>query len=125
MIQIDIDKYPLGVYNASEQEAGEGVMLVEDCCCMREKHRTMEEQRALLNRLSRIEGQVRGLKGMIEKDAYCTDVLTQSAAVSAAINAFNRELLAAHIRTCVAEDIRSGKAEVIDDLIGTLSKLMK
>lgn len=98
---------------------------MEDCCCMREKHRTTEEQKALLNRLSRIEGQVRGLKGMIEKDAYCTDVLTQSAAVSAAINAFNRELLAAHIRTCVAEDIRAGKDEVIEDLIGTLSKLMK
>lgn len=95
------------------------------CCSGRTKHRTEAEQKALLNRLSRIEGQIRGLRGMIEKDAYCTDVLTQAAAANAALNAFSRELLAAHIRTCVAEDIRSGRDEVIDDLVGTLQKLMK
>jgi DNA-binding FrmR family transcriptional regulator len=78
-----------------------------------------------MNRLSRIEGQIRGIKGMLEKDAYCTDVLTQSAAVSAAMNAFNKELLASHIRTCVARDIREGKDEVIDELVVTLQKLMK
>ena len=98
---------------------------MSECCCAREKHRTEEERRALLNRLSRIEGQVRGLKGMLEKDAYCTDILNQSAAVTAALNAFNRELLAGHIRTCVAEDIRAGRDEVIDDLVETLGRLMK
>ena len=97
------------------------------CCCSspREKHRTEEERKALTDRLSRIEGQVRGLKGLIEKEAYCTDVLTQSAAVAAALRSFERELLEQHIRTCVAEDIRAGKDEVIDDLIATLARLMK
>ena len=98
---------------------------MDDCCCSRSKHRSGEELHALLNRLSRIEGQVRGLKGMLEKDAYCTDVLVQSAAISAALNAFNKELLNTHIRTCVAQDIRDGKDEVIDDLITTLGRLMK
>jgi DNA-binding FrmR family transcriptional regulator len=97
------------------------------CCCCAEKtkKRTPEEATALVNRLSRIEGQIRGLKGMIQRDAYCTDILTQSSAVTAALNAFNRELLATHIRTCVAEDIRAGKDEVIDDLVATLQKLMR
>ena len=96
-------------------------------CCSpaREKHRTEEERKALTDRLSRIEGQVRGLKGLIEKEAYCTDVITQSAAVTAALRSFERELLEQHIRTCVAEDIREGKDEVIDDLIATLARLMR
>ena len=90
------------------------------CChCEKHKYRSEEERRALQNRLSRIEGQIRGLRGMIERDAYCTDILTQSAA------AFNRELLAVHIRTCVADDIRAGKDEVIDELTDTLQRLMK
>lgn len=97
----------------------------ECCCCGRKKERTADEYKKLINRLNRIEGQIRGIKGMIEKDAYCTDILVQSAAVSAAMNAFNRELLANHIRTCVAEDIRNGNDEVIDDLVATLQKLMK
>ena len=97
----------------------------EECCCARRKHRNEEEHRALMNRLNRIEGQVRGLKGMVEKDAYCTDIVVQVAAVTAALNAFNRELLSEHIRTCVAEDIRAGKDEVIDDLVATLARLMK
>lgn len=97
-----------------------------DCCTPeKHKHRTQDEQRGLQNRLSRIEGQIRGLRGMIERDAYCTDILTQSAAAAAALNAFNRELLAAHIRTCVAEDIRAGNDDVIDELTQTLQKLMK
>jgi DNA-binding FrmR family transcriptional regulator len=95
------------------------------CCSEKTKKRTPEEATALVNRLSRIEGQIRGLKGMIQRDAYCTDILTQSSAVTAALNAFNRELLATHIRTCVAEDIRAGKDEVIDDLVATLQKLMR
>ena len=79
----------------------------------------------LLNRLSRIEGQIRGIRGMVEKDAYCPDILVQSAAVTAAMNAFNRDLLASHIRTCVVNDIRAGRDEVIDELVLTLQKLMK
>ncbi|MDY3014051.1 MAG: metal-sensing transcriptional repressor [Evtepia sp.] len=95
------------------------------CCCHKTKERSMEERKRLLNRLSRIEGQIRGIRGMVEKDAYCTDILIQSAAVTAAMNAFNRHLLADHIRTCVATDIREGKDEVIDELVATLQKLMK
>lgn len=88
-------------------------------------YRSAEQRRKLINRLSRIEGQIRGIRGMVEHDAYCTDILTQSAAAGAAINSFNRELLNSHIRTCVATDIRAGKDEVIDDLVHTLYKLMK
>lgn len=96
-----------------------------DECCTRTKHRNEDELTRLIHRLNRIEGQVRGLKNMLEKDAYCTDILTQSSAVAAALNAFNRELLASHIRTCVADDIRAGKDEVLDELLCTLQKLMK
>ena len=95
------------------------------CCSQKSKHRTEEERKALVNRLSRIEGQIRGIRGMIEKDAYCTDILVQASAASAAINAFNKELLASHIRSCVADDIRAGRDEVIDELVNTLQKLMK
>ena len=96
-------------------------------CCCADKHtmRTEEQKRALLNRLKRIEGQVRGIMAMIERDAYCNDVLTQSAAVNAAIGAFNREVLASHIHTCVVRDIREGKDEVTAELIDTIKKLMK
>ena len=97
----------------------------QECCCHKTKNRSEEEYKSLINRLNRIEGQVRGIRGMVERDAYCTDILVQSAAVTAAINAFNRELLANHIRTCVADDIRDGKDEVIDELVATLQKLMK
>ena len=100
---------------------------MEEKMCCREKRtlRSEEEQKKLMNRLSRIEGQIRGIRGMIEKDAYCADILVQSAAVNAAINAFNKELLASHIRTCVADKIRCGDDEVIDELVATLQKLMK
>ena len=100
-------------------------MCEENCCCHKTKQRSDEEYRSLVNRLNRIEGQVHGIKGMLEKDAYCTDILVQVAAVNAALNAFSKELLASHIRTCVAQDIRDGKDEVIDDLVKTLQKLMK
>lgn len=95
------------------------------CCCERHKERSPEEYKALLNRLNRIEGQIRGIKGMVENGAYCPDILVQSAAVNAAVNAFNKELLASHIRSCVVNDIRDGKDEVIDELVCTLQKLMK
>ena len=94
-------------------------------CCHKTKERSEEERKKLINRLNRIEGQVRGIRGMIEKDAYCTDVLVQVAAVNSALNAFNKELLASHIKTCVAEDIRAGHDETIDELVTTLQKLMK
>lgn len=95
------------------------------CCCQKKKQRTPEEYTKLINRLNRIEGQIRGIRGMVENDAYCLDILVQSAAVNAAVNAFNKELLASHIRTCVADDIRRGNDDVIDELVATLQKLMK
>ena len=98
---------------------------MHDCCCTKTKKRAEEEYTALIHRLNRIEGQIRGIRGMVEKDAYCTDIITQVAAVSAALNAFNKQLLASHIRTCVADDIRAGKDDVIDELVSTLQKLMK
>ena len=95
------------------------------CCSHKTKERSEKEYKDLIHRLNRIEGQIRGIRGMVEKSAYCTDILVQSSAVTAAINAFNRELLANHIRTCVADDIRAGKDETIDELVMTLQKLMK
>ena len=95
------------------------------CCCEKHTARSEEEKKKLINRLKRIEGQIRGIIGMMKNDAYCNDILIQSAAVNAAVNAFNKELLASHIRTCVARDIREGKDETIDELVATLQKLMK
>ena len=99
----------------------------EKCChcSQRKKERSPEEYKKLIHRLNRIEGQIRGIKGMVENNANCPDILIQSAAVNAAINAYNKELLANHIRTCVADDIRNGKDEAIDELVVTLQKLMK
>lgn len=95
------------------------------CCTHKTKQRSEEEYRSLVNRLNRIEGQVRGVKKMLDADAYCTDILVQVSAVQAALNAFNRELLANHIYTCVADDIRNGRDETIDELVQLLQKLMK
>jgi DNA-binding FrmR family transcriptional regulator len=98
-------------------------------CCSKKTERQAEERKKLINRLNRIEGQIRGIKGMIEKDAYCNDILIQSAAVNAAINSFNKDLIASHIRSCVVRDIREGNDEtaneVIDELVTTIQKLMK
>ena len=94
-------------------------------CCRKTKKRSEQEFRSLINRLNRIEGQIRGIKNMVETEAYCPDILIQVSAVNAALNSFNRELLSSHIRTCVADDIRSGKDEVIDELVHTLQKLMR
>ena len=93
--------------------------------CGKTTDRTDAERKKLIHRLNRMEGQIRGIRGMVERDAYCADILIQSAAVNAAVNAFNKELLASHIRGCVARDIRDGKDEVIDELVATLQKLMK
>ena len=95
------------------------------CHCHQEKQRGVEEYNDLIHRLNRIEGQIRGIKNMVEKNAYCPDILIQVAAANAALNSFNKVLLANHIRTCVAEDIREGKDEIIDELVSTLQKLMK
>jgi DNA-binding FrmR family transcriptional regulator len=103
-------------------------MIMEEkkmCCCEKMTSRTEDEKKKLMNRLNRIEGQIRGIKGMLERDAYCNDILMQSAAVGAAVNAFNKELLASHIHSCVARDIREGKDEVIDELVETIQKLMR
>ncbi len=98
---------------------------MENCCCDRTKIRSDEEKKALINRLSRIEGQIRGIRNMVENDAYCADVLVQASAVSAALGSFNKELLASHIRTCVADDIKNGDGEKTDELIELLGKLLK
>ena len=107
----------------------------EKCCCcapgageegeQRTKERSPEEYKALCNRLSRIEGQIRGLRGMLDRGAYCPDILAQAAAANAALNAFSRELLSQHIRSCVVNDVRAGNDEVFDELLGTLQKLMR
>lgn len=96
-----------------------------NCCCHKTKHREEEEYKTLINRLSRIEGQVRGVRKMVENDAYCVDILTQVSAIQAALNSFNRELLSNHIRTCVMNDIKKGNDEIVDELVQTLQKLMK
>ncbi|MDE5679766.1 MAG: metal-sensing transcriptional repressor [Lachnospiraceae bacterium] len=94
-------------------------------CCHRTKERSDKEYKDMLHRLNRIEGQIRGIKGMVEKEAYCTDILVQVAAVNAALNSFNKVLLANHIKTCVIRDIREGKEETVEELLDTLKKLMK
>ncbi len=95
------------------------------CCSHKTKERSEKEYKDLIHRLNRIEGQVRGIRGMVEKDAYCTDILVQVAAVTAALNSFNKVLLENHIRSCVVRDIRDGKEETLDELVETLQKLMR
>lgn len=98
---------------------------MKDECCCKIKERSEEEYKDLIHRLNRIEGQIRGIRGMVEKNAYCPDILAQVAAANAALNSFNKVLLGNHIRTCVADDIRQGKDETIDELVALLPKLMK
>ena len=97
---------------------------VKECCC-KTTERGEEEREKLIHRLNRIEGQIRGIRAMVERDAYCPDILMQSAAVNAAVNAFNKELIASHIHHCVVRDVREGNDGVIDELVETLQKLMK
>lgn len=100
---------------------------MENCpyCSGKHKDRNSEEIKNLMNRLKRIEGQVRGVEGMLENGAYCTDILMQVSAINSALNSFNKVLLANHMKTCVAENIREGNDEVIDELVETLKKLMR
>ncbi len=98
----------------------------EKCeCCCRKKVRDESEHRDLINRLSRIEGQIRGIRKMVEEDSYCTDIITQVSAAASALNSFNKELLSRHIKTCVSDDIRAGKNETVDELLAVIAKLMK
>ena len=97
----------------------------KECCCHSSKHRSDKEYKDLMNRLSRIEGQVRGIRGMLEKDVYCVDILVQVAAANSALNSFSKELLAQHISTCVADDLRAGSEAKLDELVNLLPKLMK
>lgn len=105
---------------------GENTQEGKGCChSMKIKVRQEKEYKDLIHRLNRIEGQIRGIKGMVEEDRYCTDILIQVAAVNAALNSFNKVLLANHIRSCVVNDIKDGKEETIDELVETLQKVMK
>ena len=128
-----LDKYPRGVYNmyralfrsVIRRKFLEGEKMDGCPSCGKKKERGPEEYKRLINRLNRISGQISGIKKMVENSAYCTDILVQTAAATAALNAFSREMLSEHIRTCVADNIKNGNDEVIDELIGTLQKLMK
>ena len=111
----------------SERENEDHLMQAEEkipACC-RTKVRTDKEQKDLINRLNRIEGQVRGIRRMLEEDAYCIDIINQVAAANAALNSFTKVLLANHIHTCVTEDVQAGRSDKVDELVKTLQKLMK
>lgn len=110
-----------------EEEAAEETALEQKCCCeCRHKYRDVEEEKKMMNRLNRIEGQIRGIKAMVEGDRYCIDIITQVAAVQAALNSFNKVLLERHIKTCVVDDIREGNSDAtVEELCRTLQKMMK
>ena len=136
-----VDKYPLTVYieyrkgvfilctQAKENESAQTSAACTGGCaaCVKHKHRDKEskEYKCLISRLRRIEGQVRGVEKMVEDDRYCVDILTQVSAIQSALNAFTKELLSQHTRTCVVDDIRAGHDEVVDELVATLQKVMK
>ena len=134
--QKDVDKYPEGVYytdkdthrgyTQNKKEMDE-IMKKEEAACpaCRTKERSEAEYKDLINRLSRIEGQIRGIKRMIENNAYCIDVLNQVSAANCALNSFNKVLLSNHIKSCVVDDVREGNDEKLDELVRTLQKLMK
>ena len=116
--------------NNRSQDVGNSHRIIQiekehTCECCKKKERSEKERKDMINRLSRIEGQIRGIKGMVEKDCYCPDIITQVAAANAALNSFNKVLLAQHIRTCVADGIRNGEDDKVDELVTMLQKLMK
>ena len=94
-------------------------------CAVKHKHRQAAEEKDLLNRLNRIEGQIRGIKSMVEDERDCVDILTQVSAVQAALNSFNKVLLSSHIKSCVVEQIQDGNLEAVDELCMTIQKVMK
>ena len=99
-----------------------------NCCCEghRTKMRSEEEHKKLMNRLKRIEGQVRGVEKMLDENAYCPEIMVQISAINSALNSFNKELLASHMKSCVVEDIQAGNGdEAIDELAALLQKVMK
>lgn len=100
---------------------------MDELCCTahKTKQRDAAEQTDLIHRLNRVEGQIRGIRNMVEKNAYCPDILIQVAAATAALNSFNKVLLASHIRSCVAQDLRDGREDTMDELVAVLQKLMK
>ncbi len=115
-----------GAMDVAKETAAAGDMAgIPDCCRHKTKERSEKEYKDLVNRLSRIEGQVRGIRKMLDSNAYCTDIIVQVSAVNAALNSFNKVLLTNHIKTCVTEDIRQGKEDTVDDLLKVLQKLMK
>lgn len=119
----------MGTENAIKNENSVNTEVIikseEMCSCHKTKERSPEEYKDLIHRLNRIEGQIRGIKGMVEQNAYCTDIITQVSAATAALNSFNKVLLSNHIKTCVTQDIRDGKEETVEELLTTLQKLMK
>ncbi len=121
----DSDVTPGGTAAMAADSFGDGLTDNAAGDGMRTTHRDSAQKRALINRLRRIEGQIRGIISMLESDAYCNDILQQSAAASSAIHAFNQELLSAHIKGCVVNDIRRGDDAVVDELVRTIRKLMK
>ncbi len=102
-------------------------MTAKKCCCEEKKttERTESERKKLIHRLNRIEGQIRGIRKMVESNAYCPDILVQSSAAAAALNSFNRDLIGNHIKGCVFNGLKNGDDGVIDELVNTLQKLMK
>ena len=125
----DVNKIPEGSYPHCSPAPAEAPCCApaegSTGCGCRHKQRTEEEYKHLITRLNRIEGQIRGIRGMVEKDVYCADILVQVAAANSALNAFSRELLSQHVRTCVADDLRAGSDEKLDELLKLLPKLMK
>ena len=111
-----------GIFMSKEDEEIQGE---EMSCCGKTKIRTEELKKSLIHRLNRIEGQVRGLRGMLERNAYCPNILIQASAANAALNAFCRELLSEHIKTCVADDLKAGKTETVDELLDTIQRMLK
>jgi len=126
-----LDTYPVGVYYTCSQhthrgyKSGGSIMAEKKCPHCRTKERSEKEVKDLITRLNRIEGQIRGIRKMVEEDAYCVDVLTQVSAAKCSLNSFSKVLLGEHIRTCVAEDIRNGSDEKTEELVELLQKLMK
>lgn len=113
------------IENPAEEVCNTDAKEQAECCHCRTKHRATKEYKELMNRLKRIEGQVRGIQGMLEEERYCVDILTQVMAVQSALNSFNKMLLANHIKTCVVEDIQNGQEDAVDELCTTIQRLMK